>query len=216
MSIRREEDESTLRVEVCHAPGAGHVRRMSAALIFSAVLLAAGRSTRMGVDKAMLRVADGALWERQLGVLRAAGCCEVMISARPEQTWVPANTSVVRDAKPDAGPLAGIAAALAQAEATHLLVLAVDLPRMEPAWLVQLKAHCAPGVGAVGRHAGFFEPLAAIYPRGLLGAAESALGSGELSLQRFIASAGAAMTAVEISPAEALWFTNWNAPGEAP
>lgn len=216
VSIRREAGESTLRVGVCHGRGAGHVRRMSAALTFSAVLLAAGRSSRMGVDKAMLRMADGALWERQLGVLRAAGCREMMISARPEQTWVPASTLVVHDARPDAGPLAGIAAALAQTDATHLMVLAVDLPRMEPGWLMRLKSHCAPGVGAVGRHAEFFEPLAAIFPRELRGAAESALGSGELSLQRFIGSAGEAMTAVEISPAEAIWFTNWNAPGEAP
>lgn len=190
---------------------------MSAVLTYSAVLLAAGRSTRMGVDKAVLRMADGRrLWESQLGVLRAAGACEVLISARPEQPWVPADVTVVRDARPDAGPLAGIAAAMAQTEATHLMVLAVDLPRMEPGWLMRLKAHCAPGVGAVGRHAGFFEPLAAIYPRELRGSAEMALCRDELSLQRFIASAGAAMTAVDIAPAEALWFTNWNAQGEAP
>lgn len=187
---------------------------MSVALTFSAVLLAAGRSARMGVDKAVLREAGVALWERQLGMLRATGCRDVMISARPEQAWVPAHTPVVRDARPDAGPLAGIAAALAQTDATHLIVLAVDLPRMEPAWLARLKAHCAPGVGAAGRHDGFYEPLAAIYPRELLGAAESALRSDELALQRFITSAGAAMTALDIAPAEAVWFNNWNVPGE--
>jgi molybdopterin-guanine dinucleotide biosynthesis protein A len=189
---------------------------MSVALTFSAVLLAAGRSTRMGVDKAVLRVTGLTLWERQLGVLRAAGCCEVTISARPEQLWVPANMPVVRDTRPDAGPLAGIAAALAQTEATHLMVLAVDLPRMDPAWWARLKSHCAPGVGAVGRHDGFYEPLAAIFPRELRGAAEIALSRDELSLQRFIAAAGVAMTAVEIAATEATWFTNWNAPDEAP
>lgn len=211
VSIRRERDESTLRVGVCHAPGAGHVRRMSAAPIYSALLLAAGRSTRMGVDKAVLRVADGRwLWERQLGVLRAGGACEVLVSARPEQAWVPADVTVVRDARPDVGPLAGIAAAMAVMRGTHLMVLAVDLPRMDAGWLARLKAHCAPGVGAVGWRGGFFEPLAAIYPCELRSQAETALAGSEHSLQRFIGSAGTAMLPVEITADDEVWFTNWN------
>lgn len=191
------------------------MRLMSAPPAFAAVLLAAGRSVRMGRDKALLPAAGRLLWQRQVEVLRTAGTREICFSVRPEQTWVPAGATVVRDAVPGAGPLAGIVAALAVCREPHLAVLAVDLPRMEAAWFKQLLARCAPGIGAVGRRDGFYEPLAAIYPRELLPAAETALARGEYSLQHLIAAAGERMISVEISAAEAARFANWNEPSEA-
>jgi molybdenum cofactor guanylyltransferase len=145
-------------------------------------------------------------------VLARTGAREIMLSARADQSWLPDEVTVVQDARPDAGPLAGIAAAMAKMRHSHLIVLAVDLPKMEPAWFIELMKQCAPGVGAVGRHEGYFEPLAAIYPRELLGAAETALAKGEYSLQQFIKSADVAMNVREITASEATWFTNWNEP----
>jgi molybdopterin-guanine dinucleotide biosynthesis protein A len=193
--------------------GAGKFPRMTSLLGCSAVLLAGGRSTRMGVDKALLTVGGQPLWRRQWAVLAEAGATERFISARPEQGWVPDGVPVVRDAVAEAGPLAGIAAALEQMRGTHLLVLAVDLPRMEAAWFGRLRALCAPGVGAVGRREGFYEPLAAIYPRGLARDAAARLMRGEYAMQRFIAAAGAALRSVGIGADEAAWFANWNEPG---
>jgi len=185
---------------------------MSASSKFGAVLLAGGRSSRMGTDKALLPVAGRPLWQRQVEVLRAAGAGEIIFSARPEQTWVPAGARVVRDPVPDAGPLSGIAAALAMCGETHLAVLAVDLPRMEPAWFARLLATCTPGVGAVGRRDGFYEPLAAIYPRELLPAAEAALTRGDYSLQRLLTGAADQFHVRDIKDQEAGWFENWNEP----
>ena len=101
---------------------------------FSAVLLAAGRSTSMGTDKALLPVDGMALWQRQWAVLARTRASEIILSVRPEQTWAPAGVNVVRDALADAGPLGGIAAALEKMRQTHLIVLAVDLPQMQPVW----------------------------------------------------------------------------------
>lgn len=182
----------------------------------SAVLLAGGRSTRMGRDKALLPVAGQPLWARQVAVLREAGVGEVLISARPEQTWVPATLPVVRDAVADAGPLAGIAAALARCETSHLIVLAVDLPQMPAAWFRQLWTYCRPGVGAVGWHADFFEPLAAIYPCEIAPHAQAALAAGDSSLQRLLQRAGGRFHVHTITADEASWFANWNEPGAVP
>lgn len=189
---------------------------MPAPFAFSAVLLAGGRSSRMGADKALLPVQGRPLWQRQAEVLRAAGAREIFFSVRPEQTWVPAGARVVHDAVADAGPLAGIATALAACGDTHLAVLAVDLPRMEPAWFAQLLDRCGPGAGAVGRRGNFYEPLAAIYPRELQAAAAGALVRGQLSLQAFVAAAGARMRPVEIGSDKSEWFLNWNKPADAP
>lgn len=189
-------------------------------LRWAGVVLAGGHSRRMGREKALLEVNGEALWRRQERVLREAGAAEVWLSARPEQAWATAEASgrVVHDRVVDAGPLAGIAATLAASTATHLAVLAVDLPRMEAAWLRRLSAACGPGRGAVGRREGFFEPLAAIYPREILVAAERALARGERSLQRLLTAEAARFAIVEIGATDAAWFENWNEPtasGEA-
>lgn len=178
---------------------------------FSAVLLAAGRSRRMGSDKALLTTVDGqAWWERQCAVLTQAGAAEILISARPEQTWVPVGAMVVRDAEENGGPLAGIVAALERAAHGHVAVLAVDLPAMQAEWFARLLAQCEPGVGAVGKNGDYFEPLAAIYPREILPGARAALVRGEGSLQRLIAAEAARFAVLEINADEAAWFENRN------
>lgn len=187
---------------------------------FSAVVLAAGRSTRMGTEKALLRVNDRSLWQRQSELLRQAGASEVFLSARPDQSW--ANDAavashfdaIVGDVSLDCGPLAGIAAALQRVTGAHLAVLAIDLPAMDAGWFRRLAGVAEPAVGIVGRRDGFFEPLAALYPRELCGRAEAALAAKEFSLQRWIANAVAdgAMRVTEISAREAALFQNWNTP----
>lgn len=197
----------------CLATGGRYRGGMAPPLTFSAVLLAAGKSERMGRDKALLPMAGEPLWRRQWRVLEQAGAAEIFLSARPDQAWVPSGVTTLADAVPGAGPLAGIAAALARCKTSHLLVLAVDLPQMTPAWFAQLAAACALGRGAVGRRGKFYEPLAAIYPGELRAAAKAALGRGDYALQAFIASAADRMAVHDITDAEAPWFENWNEPG---
>ncbi len=187
-------------------------------LTLDAVLLAAGHSIRMRRDKALLPHEGGLLWQRQLDVLDRAGARQVFLSAREDQAWARdarGFASVVRDASPDSGPLGGIVAGLEQSGQDLLAVLAVDLPQMTTEWFTALLTDCAPGCGAVGRNGKWFEPLAAIYPRGLLPLARAALERRELSLQKLLA-AGVAQGLLrvrEISADEAPLFANWNEPG---
>lgn len=188
----------------------------------SGVVLAAGRSTRMGCDKALLPAPDAGcpMWERQRALLVAAGVADVYLSARPEQEWVRTArgfTAVLHDALPGCGPMVGITAALERAVAsTHVAALAIDLPRLPVAWLQGLLAHCGPGRGAVGRRGEFFEPLAAIYPRAMMWLAWEALARGEYALQALLRRgvAEGLMVVREIEPGEAAagWFENRNAP----
>lgn len=189
---------------------------------FSAVVLAAGRSTRMRTDKAMLPIAGQPAWARQLQVLREAGAAEVFLSARADQRWVtePEVTShfkaVVWDAVPDCGPLGGIAAVLGHAAHPYLAVLAIDLPAMEASWFQLLLARAAEGggVGVVGRRDGHFEPLAALYPRELDPLVGRAFAAGANSLQRLLREAVAQglMRVWEITPEQAGMFENRNEP----
>lgn len=181
----------------------------------SAVVLAAGRSARMGRDKARLEVDGVPLWQRQRDVLAGAGAAEIFLSARPEQTWAQhaaGFTAIVHDALPGCGPLIGITAALERSTHSWLAVLAIDLPAMTPEWFQQLRAESTVGVGVVARRGELFEPLAAFYPREFMWLAWDALARGEYALQPLLRSAvdKGLLRVREISAGEVALFANWN------
>jgi molybdopterin-guanine dinucleotide biosynthesis protein A len=187
------------------------------ALEFSAALLAGGRSTRMGREKATLEIDGVPLWRRQRDVLAGVGPAEILLSVRSGQDWVrhvDGFSAVVVDAFEHAGPLCGITAALERMSCRHVAVLAVDMPQMKADWFRSLLAECEPGRGAVGRRDEKFEPLAAIYPRELMPLAWEALLGGRHALQPLISEAESRglMRVHEIAPEEAAWFENWNEP----
>ncbi|MDO1529431.1 NTP transferase domain-containing protein [Fulvimonas sp. R45] len=98
------------------------------------VVLAGGRSTRMGRDKALLDWQGRPLLERRLDALRASGVDDVRVSGdRPAYQGV-------ADAQPGLGPLAGLAAvAEATAGEAELLVIPVDMPLLGAALLRRLR-----------------------------------------------------------------------------
>jgi molybdopterin-guanine dinucleotide biosynthesis protein A len=154
---------------------------------FSAVLLAGGRSTRMGRDKALLSVpgSDLLLWQRQLAVLDELQPAEIFWSGAP-RPGLPEKVRVVLDEVEEAGPLGGISACLQVLRSELLLVLAIDLPRMNPHFLRSLLDRCSSSCGAVARNGGFFEPLAAVYPKALQVLAAKHLGQKRYVLQDFV------------------------------
>src|SRR2546423_13651027 len=99
-------------------------------MTISAVLLAGGKSRRMGQDKATILFRNGPLWKIQLDLLRKLRPDELFISAQSDPPWRPPDVKFVSDEQPSRGPLGGIAATLSQITTDHLLALAVDMPFM--------------------------------------------------------------------------------------
>ncbi len=184
-------------------------------ILLSGVVLAAGRSVRFGREKALVEVGGEPLWGRQYRLLEEIGCSERLLSIRSDQNWVPKEACCVFDDEEGCGPLAGIVAALKICRGTHLAVVAVDLPRIGVEWFRELREACSPAVGAVGRRDGFFEPLAAVFPRELLADAEDALRRGKYSLQALLelGVARKLIRVIEVGKEQAAWFENWNEPG---
>src|ERR1700732_3361101 len=108
---------------------------------FTAALLAGGKSSRMRQDKAYLPVEwEGAsmpLWERQLAVLKSVAPQKLVISG-PRKQGYPASVAVLADEWNGVGPLGGIATCLTRTRTALLLVLAIDLPRIQPGFLKKL------------------------------------------------------------------------------
>ena len=131
------------------------------------LLLAGGRSTRMGRDKAALAYGGQPQAARAAALLRGV-CAETFVSVRPGQEPPAGLTDVptLPDRFLDCGPMGGILSALFARPEAAWLVLACDLPFVTPATLAALLAGRRPE-----RHAsafrsatdGFPEPLCAVY-----------------------------------------------------
>jgi molybdopterin-guanine dinucleotide biosynthesis protein A len=155
--------------------------------MLSGLILAGGRSSRMGRDKSLLTLPDGrTLLERQADILRAAGATKLLASVRMDSDPDLPGVKLVYDSAPNAGPLAGIAAGLQAAPAGLVLVLAVDMPAMQAAHLRQLVELAVDGKGVVPMQNGLIEPLAAVYPSLLAESAAAAVQAGQRAVHVWV------------------------------
>ncbi|MCA6063752.1 molybdenum cofactor guanylyltransferase [Thalassolituus marinus] len=95
-------------------------------MMFSTIVLAGGQSTRMGQDKASLSFLGQPLWQRQQALAQRLGSDDIHISH--PQFGQP-------DRVPGFGPLSGLDTLLPQCRHAQILVLAVDMPHLQPASL---------------------------------------------------------------------------------
>ena len=144
---------------------------------------------------------------------------EVLVSMASGTAAAPASADgVVVDRVADAGPLAGLEAALVRARFPRLLVVAVDLPAMTSDYLCRLVDRAAEGTGVVPVRDGRYEPLAALYPRRVLDMVRRRLDAGDLRLQAFVRESVGCGMVVEcvVAPDEEPLFANWNHPSDVP
>ena len=155
----------------------------------AAFILAGGRSSRMGRDKAWLELAGLPL------VLRIARAVEPLVASvtviGPPERFESVGLAAIPDRIParaasgesSCGPLGGIVTALNATQCSWNLVLACDLPYITTAWLEWLlgRASASQVSGAqavVPERASGVEPLAAVYRKECAQVLAEALGRG--------------------------------------
>jgi molybdopterin-guanine dinucleotide biosynthesis protein A len=133
------------------------------------LVLAGGKSRRMGQDKALLQRAG----QSQLSYLAALleGATErVFVSARRDQQDDPERSrfATIVDRYEDIGPIAGILSAMDEFSDADWLVVACDLPNIDAETLDYLVGHRGeePFTAYRSSHDGLPEPLCAIYAAG--------------------------------------------------
>jgi molybdopterin-guanine dinucleotide biosynthesis protein A len=171
----------------------------------------------MGRDKAYLRVewlgSTVFLWDRQISVLEAIEPEQIVISGQPKEGY-PVSVPVIPDDPGGGGPLRGIGTCLKQMRTDLLIVLAVDLARIQPEFLRKLLNQSTRDRGVVPVHENRFEPLVAVYPAAAAGVAIEQLKMGKFVLQRF---AGrllreSLISTYAVQSSEQRQLTNWNTP----
>jgi molybdopterin-guanine dinucleotide biosynthesis protein A len=146
-----------------------------------AFLLAGGKSSRMGADKAFLKFRGRTLLERSLAVIGHV-CPSVAIVGDPAQfsNYGP----VVEDVYSGCGPLAGIHAGLLRSSAELNLMLAVDMPFVSEDLLAYLftVAEQSSAIVTAPRTAKGLQPLCAVYRREFANVADLALRAREYKI----------------------------------
>jgi len=174
--------------------------------VIAGLLLTGGRSRRLGSDKAQARRDGETLATRGARVLRAV--CEPVLELGPGTSGLDA----VREEPPGTGPLAALAAGAAALRARGAdrgaLLLAVDLPLVEPP-LLELLARSDPRDGVIIPVAGGVrQSTCAHYSAAALGRAEALVAGGARALSELLAAV--AVTEIDesawraVAPAHAL------------
>jgi molybdopterin-guanine dinucleotide biosynthesis protein A len=162
----------------------------------AAFVLAGGKSSRMGRDKAFLPVQGETLLARSL---KLATAVTQQVTIVGETGKFAAYGRVVADIVPGCGPLGGIHAALSATSAELNLILAVDLPFLEPRLLEYLiaEARKSESMITVPQAGGRFQPLCAIYRKEFTVVAESALQGGQNKIDLLFAKTNPRIVAEE-------------------
>ena len=182
----------------------------------TAFVLAGGKSTRMGRDKAFLEFKGRILLARALEL--AAGVADdVRIVGDPRK--FAAFGRVVEDIYRERGPLGGIHAALKSSSTELNLMLAVDLPFMQSDFLKYLisVARETRAWVTVPRASDGLQPLCAVYRREFARIAEQSLAQGKNKIDALFDEADTKILAPEeLSEAgfSGQMFRNLNTPEE--
>jgi molybdopterin-guanine dinucleotide biosynthesis protein A len=173
-----------------------------------AIILAGGRSSRMGRPKAALPFAGDTLLGRTCAVLARCAQPIVVVARDAAQPLpdLPAGVARTHDARPDGGPLAGIAAGLAWLEgpgglapADAAFVVACDHPFLAEAVVRQLANALGAHELAMPEVDGELQPLCAVWRLSVRPAVDDALRAGTTSPKAL-----AARVATRIVPAAEL------------
>jgi molybdopterin-guanine dinucleotide biosynthesis protein A len=162
----------------------------------SVAILAGGLSTRMGTDKALLRLepAGPTLLERVIDSTSRLGSDRFIVS-RAESDYPNTGLPVIADRYPGMGVLGAIGTALHHAAHQRVLVVSCDMPFLNHgalAWMAGIEGQfdaIVPVTYRKSRQGGSttYQTLHAIYRKTCLPAIEAALHTGHLRSIAFLA-----------------------------
>ena len=171
---------------------------------YSLLLLAGGKSARMGTSKAELMFEGKTFLQHMLDKAHAVGIENCYISGYTSRQE---NVQTVWDIYPDRGPLSGIHATMRTMTTPYCLVLPVDAPKL-PVEILEglLQRHEAsdPNKVLIWEHGVRQEPLIAVYPTAMANAIEDLIRDHAAPVFRAIDSWGFESFRMEMPEAQIL------------
>ncbi|MBN8202054.1 molybdenum cofactor guanylyltransferase [Bacillus sp. NTK034] len=156
------------------------------------IILAGGHSSRMGENKALLKIGGKRVIERIADQLSSI-LPHIIIVANKQEDYRFLGLPLVSDHWKEKGPLAGIHAGLSESGTQNNLIVACDMPfisgELARLLLEQLNQHQA----SVPEIEGQLHPLFAAYRKDAKDAAERALRENKLRIRQFLQEIDAAI-----------------------
>lgn len=149
--------------------------------MLSGIILAGGRSTRMGSPKALLPFGGEPLVARLVARIRPL-FDEVIVAASPGQELPPLDARVVFDDVAHEGPVGGILYGLRAAGGEYGFVTSCDAAFLRPELVSHLAALRAGWDIVAPRWGGRVQPLVAVYSKSVIPLLEAQLAAGRLRL----------------------------------
>ncbi|QGY43282.1 NTP transferase domain-containing protein [Maribellus comscasis] len=145
------------------------------------IILAGGKSSRMGKDKALLELKEQTLLQRAIHFCQSF-CDEILISSNSLEHEVE-GIQIVSDEISDCGPIGGIYSCLKKSKNDWNFVISVDAPFVEMDFVSFLVAQKDSFDAVVPVHKNGREPLIALYHKKLLPVIETRLITGDYKMQ---------------------------------
>ena len=131
----------------------------------AAIILGGGRSSRIGRDKGQLKLDGRSLFEIVSAELKTLFDRIIVVTNAPELFRDFRDFQIVTDEVPYQGPLGGILAGLSASPKEYNLVVAYDMPFLNPQLIELLFAEAASADVVIPRSEEGIEPLFAVYSK---------------------------------------------------
>lgn len=131
---------------------------------FTGIILAGGKSTRMGEDKAFIKIGDQTAIERIYNLLKST-FNEVIIIANNVAKFSFLNINVYEDVFKDIGPLAGIHSGLIHSSNQYNFIISCDMVLMQSDIIEYIVNYKSNKNIRVPRVYGLIQPLCAVYSK---------------------------------------------------
>jgi molybdopterin-guanine dinucleotide biosynthesis protein A len=178
---------------------------------YSGILLAGGKSSRMGEDKAFIKFRNLYLFEYSLSILKQFSNDIIISSSNPR--FDKTGFRRVEDKIPGLGPISGLYSCLKEIKFESAIVLPCDLPKLSNK-TIEILINNSTGfdITIALNHQNIAEPLVGIYSSVLIPKLELMMKSGNYKVQDLIKSS--TTNKVRISDASSDNFLNMNSPAD--
>ncbi|NOG84597.1 MAG: molybdenum cofactor guanylyltransferase [Candidatus Scalindua sp. SCAELEC01] len=150
----------------------------------TAIILAGGKSSRMGRNKALLKIEGTSFIERQIALLHEL-FDDIIISANTPSEYAFLPIPVIKDLYPEKGPLGGIYTGLIESSSPYTFFLACDMPFVELPLIRHLKGLTSGVDAVVPKSERGLEPLHAFYSKKCIEPIKKALDHSNLRIISF-------------------------------
>ena len=185
---------------------------------WSLAIVAGGKSSRMGTDKAFVKLDSKPMIQHVIDRITGLGQSETILITNQPSAYEQFGLPIFTDVYPDKGSLGGIYTAITYAQHPYILVVACDMPFLNSNLLRFMVSQITEDIDIIApRVEGYPQGLHAIYNKTCLLPIQERLDANRLKIIRFYDDVRVRYldeSAYETYDPDGLSFTNLNTPDE--